>query len=109
MPEDLFSTADAAAYCEMPVDRFKHYIRTEQVKPAMRAGKVLVWNRAELDRFKAAPKSGPGRPRLSTVKVTLRLSPEVAERLTARAEEAGVTPDSLAEAALRHHLGLASD
>jgi hypothetical protein len=59
-----FSTEQAAEYLGLSVPSVKHHVHNVgDLRPAGKIGAALIFTKAELDRFKAAPRPTRGRPK----------------------------------------------
>ncbi len=62
MEEQLMTSGEAAAYLEVSRQQIHRLVKTGKLK-AHRAGDFLLFTRADLDNYKATPKSRGGRPK----------------------------------------------
>jgi len=57
---EIFTSAEAAAYCGMDPDGFRWYLRSGQIKPDLVKPRDHLYTRATLDAFLARPKRKRG-------------------------------------------------
>lgn len=61
--DELLTTAEAAAYLEIPLDTFKKYVFRTKVIQGTKRGNTVFFTRDQLDRFKASYMPRYGRPK----------------------------------------------
>ena len=62
MEDRLMTSGEAAAYLDVSRQQIHRLAQAGKLK-AQRAGEFLLFERAELDRYRATPKSKGGRPK----------------------------------------------